>query len=169
MKSLAFIIGVSLVASPLAAQLRVDNNYKDLTQRSTQRDDRVKKRQQDAEAKKKAADEAKKKQEEEAKKAAQQRQQQAAQQGKPGTPGQQNQANGAKGQPGKPGSKTASKGYGSTEATGNEVTQVMLNAIKTKKVHFNPERAAENKSVILLNPYRGITDSTDDSNLVKPL
>lgn len=166
MKTLAFIIGSLLLASPLAAQLRVDNNYKDLTQRNSQRDDRVKKRQQEAEAKKKADEEAKKKAAEEAKRREQQQQIQAR---RGGAPGQQNAAN-SKNPNAKGGKQGPSKGYGATEPTGTEVTQIMLNAVKTRKVYFNPERMAEKKSVILLNPMKKPVDSADQiGSIVSPL
>lgn len=130
-------------------------DYKDLSERNTLRTERE-------DRKKKAEEEAKKKAEEAKKKAEAQKRQQGDQDKRNGkTATTMTSSRGTSGtktasRPGAAGSRATKpvNAGGGTDPTLREVTEVMLDAVKTQKVQFDPEKAKTEPGMLLLNEPR---------------
>ena len=127
-------------------------NYQDTSKRNTQSTERD-------ERKKKAEEEAKKKAEEEKRRAERDKrngndQQKATSMVSSTRAGNGNTSGSRNAQGGKPGSGPATKPVnagGSTDPTTQDVTAVMLNAVRTQTVDFDPAKAKEEPGIMLLN------------------
>jgi penicillin-binding protein 1A len=148
-------------------------DYRDISERNTQKTARDDK-------KEKAAEEAKKKAEEEKRHAERQKRYEQDKQQREGGKATSMSSSG-----GTSGTKTASRnpkggGHatkpvnagGSTDPTTREVTEVMLEAVKTQTVHFDPAKAKDDPGMLILNAPR--YDSTKrvragDAGIASPL
>lgn len=156
-------------------------DYQDPSQRKTQRKEREERQKKAAEEAKKKADEAKR-QQERTERMRQWQERSRPNQGQQGNTSAGNRdttgtrtAGGAR-QPGgnnrKPTATLPTTVGGSYDPTTREVTEVMLDAIKTQHVQFDPAEAADKPGVILLNKPQ--TDPATrrravDSSIAQPL
>lgn len=161
---LILLAGLFIVSpQPTYAQSGVIKfDYQDPSQRKTRRTEREDRQKKEAEEAKKKAEEAKRNKEREERMKRWQDERAKRDDGK----SKQGGTTTASGHPaqgsGKPGAPQTAKGAnsaampktagGNTDPTTREVTEVMLDAIKTQHVNFDLKEARDNPSVILLNP-----------------
>lgn len=146
-------VAMAMGAAPVWSQTGVIN-YEDISKRktrSTEREDR----------KKREAEEAKKKAEEEKRRDERRKRYEAANnrnQNNPGKPDgdKKDDTTGTKAAAGQRaprpvGARSPGTTGGSSDPTTQEVNEVILNAVKTRTVHFDPEKAESNPNLIILN------------------
>ena len=152
-------------------------NYSDLSSRQTRRTDREDRQKKEAEEAKKKAEEQRREKE----RADRMKRWQDERGQRPGgsttassnnrqTTGSRTAGNNPNGR-GKSATAPVTTG-GSYDPTTREVTEVMLDAIKTRHVQFDPEEARENPSMILLNAPRSDPNQrrrATDTGIARPL
>lgn len=155
---MALLVGIAFVLPETApAQQQGLLDYQDPSQRRTRRSDREDRQKREAEeAKKKAEEERRRKEREDRRNRWQQdrdrrdgRGVQTSGNDRGTTRSGQNRSAGRERERG-PATAPVTSGAGS-ELTTREVTEVMLDAIKTRHVQFDPQEARENPGMILLN------------------
>ncbi len=152
-------------------------DYNDLSRRNTARTEREDKKEKEAEAAKKKAEEEKRRAEREKRGSEDAKNRGAATGtttlGAKATTDSKEAAKKTAGKPGTPGKATQPVNTGgSADPTSKEVTQVMLDAVKTQTVNFDVEEAKKNPDVILLNaPKFDPTERTraGDAGIAAPL
>lgn len=144
-------------------------NYRDLSKKDNQRTQREERKKREAEEAKRKAEEEKRRQER-----TQRWQQEQARRNPQRTP-----ATNAKDSKTSSGKSAISRGVGnksvpdgSSDPTMREITEVMLDAVKTRKVDFDPEEARDQPNLILLNSP--VFDATTrvragDASIAQPL
>ena len=147
------------------------SNYQDLSQVKSRRADRDKKKKEEADAAKKKADQAKNDKNSKDKNS---KDKNGSTHGfsRVGSNDKHTSGSASSRSGKKPGSGSAASGHYEQSGQYKEVTQVMLDAVKTRRVNFDEQKAAKNPDIILLNEpvfKKGDNPEAGTSSLASPL
>lgn len=153
-------------------------NYQDISQRRTRRTEREDRQARQAEEARKRAEEERRRQEREQRQQRWREREGESRRGMQtttndrGTTRGRDAGNNRRGENRNAGPATAPATAGGQDPTSREVTEVLLDAIKTRRVNFDPEEARNTPGIILLNPPK--TDPAErrraaEDNIAQPL